>query len=39
LVEHGTQDELYAECHYDVAAMVSTGEEMLREAREERRTA
>ena len=39
LVEHGTQDELYAECHYDAAAMVSTAEEMIRESLEERRTA
>ncbi len=39
LVEHGTQDELYAECQYDVAAMVATAEEMLSEAVSERRTA
>jgi 1-deoxy-D-xylulose-5-phosphate synthase len=39
LVEHGTQDELYAECHYDAAAMVATCEEMLREAIVEKRTA
>jgi 1-deoxy-D-xylulose-5-phosphate synthase len=39
LVEHGTQDELYAECHYDVAAMVAASEEMLRESLVERRTA
>jgi hypothetical protein len=30
---------LYAECHYDAAAMVATAEEMLREALLERRTA
>jgi 1-deoxy-D-xylulose-5-phosphate synthase len=39
LVEHGTQDELYAECHYDAAAMISAAEEMLRESLVERRTA
>jgi 1-deoxy-D-xylulose-5-phosphate synthase len=39
LVEHGSQDELYAECHYDVAAMVAASEEMLRESAVERRTA
>jgi 1-deoxy-D-xylulose-5-phosphate synthase len=39
LVEHGTQDELYAECHYDTAAMVAAAEEMVRESIEERRTA
>jgi len=39
LVEHGTQDELYAECHYDAAAMVATCEEMLHETIVEKRTA
>ncbi len=29
LVEHGTQDELYAECHYDAAAIVQVCEEMV----------
>jgi 1-deoxy-D-xylulose-5-phosphate synthase len=27
-IEHGTQDELYAECGFDVAAMVRTALEM-----------
>ncbi len=30
-VEHGTQDELYAECGYDVNAMVATASEMVGE--------
>lgn len=28
-IEHGTQDELYAECGFDVAAMVRTASEMV----------
>ncbi|MFY7970986.1 MAG: 1-deoxy-D-xylulose-5-phosphate synthase [Flavobacteriales bacterium] len=28
-IEHGTQDELYAECGYDAAGMVRTAEEMV----------
>ncbi len=28
-IEHGTQDELYAECHYDRAAMVAAAIEMV----------
>jgi 1-deoxy-D-xylulose-5-phosphate synthase len=39
LVEHGTQDELYAECHYDAAAIVAACEEMMAERRETSRTA
>jgi 1-deoxy-D-xylulose-5-phosphate synthase len=31
LVEHGTQDELYAECHYDKAAVVAACVEMVGE--------
>ncbi len=31
LVEHGTQEELYAECHYDAAAMVQACVEMVGE--------
>jgi 1-deoxy-D-xylulose-5-phosphate synthase len=27
-IEHGTQDELYAECGYDTAAMVANAIEM-----------
>jgi 1-deoxy-D-xylulose-5-phosphate synthase len=28
-IEHGTQDELYAECHYDRAAMIAAAIEMV----------
>jgi 1-deoxy-D-xylulose-5-phosphate synthase len=28
-IEHGTQDELYAECGYDIAAMVASAIEMV----------
>ncbi|MBK7130273.1 MAG: 1-deoxy-D-xylulose-5-phosphate synthase [Crocinitomicaceae bacterium] len=28
-IHHGTQDELYAECHYDTATMVNTAVKML----------
>ncbi len=31
LVEHGSQDELYAECHYDAAAMMAACAEMVGE--------
>ena len=30
-IEHGTQDELYAECFYDKAAMVATCQELVEE--------
>lgn len=33
LVEHGTQEELWAECHYDKAAIISTATEMVGEKR------
>ncbi|MFM9985647.1 MAG: 1-deoxy-D-xylulose-5-phosphate synthase [Flavobacteriales bacterium] len=33
-IEHGTQDELYAECGYDVAAMISNAVEMIGEKKE-----
>ena len=39
LVEHGTQDELYAECHYDATAIVAACTEMVAMEREEKRTA
>jgi 1-deoxy-D-xylulose-5-phosphate synthase len=39
LVEHGSQEELYAECHYDMAAMVSACEEMVGESVATKRTA
>ncbi|MBX7051043.1 MAG: 1-deoxy-D-xylulose-5-phosphate synthase [Flavobacteriales bacterium] len=33
LVEHGTQEELWAECHYDKASIISTATEMVGEKR------
>ncbi|MFN8776439.1 MAG: 1-deoxy-D-xylulose-5-phosphate synthase [Flavobacteriales bacterium] len=39
LVEHGTQDELYAECHYDAKAIEEACEEMVAERREASHTA
>ena len=32
-IEHGTQEELYAQCGYDTAAIVEAAEEMVAEAR------
>lgn len=31
IIEHGSQDELYAECNYDTASIVKTAKEMLSE--------
>ena len=31
VIEHGSQDELYAECNYDTASIVKTAKEMLSE--------
>jgi 1-deoxy-D-xylulose-5-phosphate synthase len=28
-IEHGTQDQLYAECGYDVAGMIRTAVELV----------
>ena len=39
LVEHGTQDELYAECHYDTAAMVEACVEMVADKKGMQRSA
>lgn len=39
LVEHGTQDELYAECFYDAAAVAATCREMVGKSVEAKRTA
>jgi hypothetical protein len=33
-IEHGTQDELYAECHYDAAAIIATCVKMVGEQNE-----
>lgn len=33
LVEHGTQEELWAECHYDMSAMIEAAVEMVGEKR------
>ncbi|MFN0032831.1 MAG: 1-deoxy-D-xylulose-5-phosphate synthase [Flavobacteriales bacterium] len=34
LVEHGTQDELYSECHYDTAAIMATCIELVGERKQ-----
>jgi 1-deoxy-D-xylulose-5-phosphate synthase len=39
LVEHGTQDELYAECHYDTAAIEAACAEMVTVERAEKQSA
>jgi hypothetical protein len=33
-IDHGTQDELYAECHYDAAAIIATCMKMVGEQNE-----
>lgn len=33
LIEHGSQEELWAECHYDKAAIVATAVDMVGESR------
>jgi 1-deoxy-D-xylulose-5-phosphate synthase len=29
LIEHGTQEELWAECHYDMAAMIEAAMDLV----------
>jgi 1-deoxy-D-xylulose-5-phosphate synthase len=32
IIEHGSQDELYAECHYDTASIRKAAKKMLSES-------
>jgi len=32
VIEHGSQDQLYAECNYDAAAMVKAAEELMKDS-------